>query len=336
MDSGLAISSPKPYSVITTGSYASKASQHTKKSQIKYNLKRVQQLSLGHRYKCIEGGFAYQECNRKYVVQAVPESSFDSEPHTSNPQIILHSVKDFLATLCTLSYPYAMIGLAAVPQLFFAIYSNALNQVSDLEIDKSFWLSWIVGSWPLIWNLVLITSIWTAYSVNVPFLRWKKNPILAAMCMVSSWAFVLPITFFLHMQTFVLKRPIVFPRSLILAIVIMNFFFVGMALAKDIPDVEGDKIYGIDTFAIRIGQKQVFWICIFLFEMAFGVSLVAGATSSSLLVKIITGVGNAVLASVLWFQAKSIDLSSKASGGSFYMLIWKLMYASYFLVALIR
>ncbi|KAG5069329.1 hypothetical protein JHK85_001706 [Glycine max] len=317
MDSGLAISSPKPYSVITTG------------------------------------GFAYQECNRKYVVQAVPESSFDSEPHTSNPQIILHSVKDFLATLCTLSYPYAMIGLAAVPQLFFAIYSNALNQVSDLEIDKinkphlplasgqlslktSFWLSWIVGSWPLIWNLVLITSIWTAYSVNVPFLRWKKNPILAAMCMVSSWAFVLPITFFLHMQTFVLKRPIVFPRSLILAIVIMNFFFVGMALAKDIPDVEGDKIYGIDTFAIRIGQKQVFWICIFLFEMAFGVSLVAGATSSSLLVKIITGVGNAVLASVLWFQANSIDLSSKTSGGSFYMLIWKLMYASYFLVALIR
>ncbi|KAL3038289.1 hypothetical protein AAZX31_01G123200 [Glycine max] len=392
MDSGLAISSPKPYSVITTGSYASKASQHTKKTQIKYNLKRVQQLSLSHRYKCIEGGFAYQECNRKYVVQAVPESSFDSEPHTSNPQIILHSVKDFLATLCTLSYPYAMIGLAlcalsssllaveklsdislsffvgvlqaAVPQLFFAIYSNALNQVSDLEIDKinkphlplasgqlslktvviiaasfltlSFWLSWIVGSWPLIWNLVLITSIWTAYSVNVPFLRWKKNPILAAMCMVSSWAFVLPITFFLHMQTFVLKRPIVFPRSLILAIVIMNFFFVGMALAKDIPDVEGDKIYGIDTFAIRIGQKQVFWICIFLFEMAFGVSLVAGATSSSLLVKIITGVGNAVLASVLWFQANSIDLSSKTSGGSFYMLIWKLMYASYFLVALIR
>ncbi|KHM99423.1 Homogentisate phytyltransferase 1, chloroplastic [Glycine soja] len=246
---------------------------------------------------------------------------------------------------------------AAVPQLFFAIYSNALNQVSDLEIDKinkphlplasgqlslktvviiaasfltlSFWLSWIVGSWPLIWNLVLITSIWTAYSVNVPFLRWKKNPILAAMCMVSSWAFVLPITFFLHMQTFVLKRPIVFPRSLILAIVIMNFFFVGMALAKDIPDVEGDKIYGIDTFAIRIGQKQVFWICIFLFEMAFGVSLVAGATSSSLLVKIITGVGNAVLASVLWFQANSIDLSSKTSGGSFYMLIWKVIHLKF-------
>ena len=88
-------------------------------------MKRVQQLSLGHRYKCIEGGFAYQECNRKYVVQAVPESSFDSEPHTSNPQIILHSVKDFLATLCTLSYPYAMIGLVSLNFFNIILINNS-------------------------------------------------------------------------------------------------------------------------------------------------------------------------------------------------------------------
>ncbi|KAH1037803.1 hypothetical protein GYH30_056906 [Glycine max] len=82
-----------------------------------------------------------------------------------------------------------------------------------------------------------------------------------------------------------------------------------MALVKDISDVERDKIYGIDTFSIRLGQKrvcfsniqhlgkvgctllyipwlfltnlcQVFWICVFLFEMGFGVALLTGASSS--------------------------------------------------------
>ncbi|KHN27114.1 Putative homogentisate phytyltransferase 1, chloroplastic [Glycine soja] len=57
---------------------------------------------------------------------------------------------------------------------------------------------------------------------------------------------------------------------------------------KDISDVKGDKAYGIDTFAIRLGQKWVFWICIILFEMAFGVALLAGATSSYLWIKIVT------------------------------------------------
>ncbi|RDX64023.1 Glycinol 4-dimethylallyltransferase, partial [Mucuna pruriens] len=262
--------------------------------------------------------------------------------------------------------PSFFIGVlqAVVPQLFVEIYASAVNQVFDFEIDKinkphlplasgqlsfttvviiaasiltlSFLLSWIIGSWPLIWNAILIALIWTAYSINVPLLRWKRHPLLAAMCMVSSWGFVLPITFFLHMQTFVLKRPIVIPRSLMFMVLFLNFYSVGMALAKDIPDVEGDKAYGIDTFSVRLGQKRVFWICISLFEMAFGVAILAGVTSSYLWIKIVTGMGNVVLALVLWYQAKSIDLSNKASIGSFYMLIWKLLYTAFFFMALIR
>ena len=124
------------------------------------------------------------------------------------------------------------------------------------------------------------------------------------------------------MQTFVLKRPIVFPRSLIFYVVFMIFYSLGMALSKDISDVKGDKAYGIDTFAIRLGQKWVFWICIILFEMAFGVALLAGATSSCLWIKIVT--------------AKYVDLTNKVSIRSFYMLIWKLLSVAYLLMPLIR
>lgn len=267
--------------------------------------------------------------------------------------------------LSDISLPF-FIGVlqAVIPHLFVEIYVSAVNQVFDFQIDKinkpylplasgqlslttvsiiaasfitlSIGLSWIIGSWPLIWNNVLTASIWSIYSFNVPLLRWKRHPVLAAICTISSWALVLPITFFLHTQTFVLKKPIVFPRSLIVAVLFMTFYSMGMALSKDIPDVEGDEAFGVDTFAVRLGQKRVFWICICLFEMAFGVTFLAGVTSPYLWIKIVTGLGNVALASILWYRAKSIDLSNKSSGGSFYMLIWKLLYASYFLMALIR
>ncbi|XP_027935217.1 glycinol 4-dimethylallyltransferase-like [Vigna unguiculata] len=251
-----------------------------------------------------------------------------------------------------------------VPLLFMDIYVNGVNQLSDLEIDKinkpylplvsgqisfttgviivassltlSFWLAWTIGSWPLIWNLVSCFSLWTAYSINVPLMRWKRHPLLAAICVCATWALIFPITFFAHMQTFVLKRTTIFPRSLIFVIIFMSFYSLGIALFKDIPDIDGDQTFGIQSFSARFGQKRVFWICIFLFEMAFGIALVAGLTSSSLLVKIVTGLGHAVLAWILWYKANFVDLSSKASIGSFYMLIWKLLYVAYFLMPLIR
>ncbi|KAG5001546.1 hypothetical protein JHK87_022618 [Glycine soja] len=368
MDSGLAISSPKAYSVTTGGnlwrskhstkniyyasSSVSKASEHKRKNQIEYNVLRLQQPSLDHHYKCTGGESTYQKCNRKYVVKAVPKQPFDLEPHASNLKNILYSVKKLLAAFYYFSYPYTMIGIAVLPQLFIEIYLSGVNQLYDLEIDKinkphlpiasgqfsfktgvivsasflalSVGFTWITGSWPLIWNLIVISSTWTAYSIDVPLLRWKRYPLVAAMCMVSTWAFALPISFFHHMQTVVLKRPISFPRSLTFVVAFMTFYSMGLALSKDIPDVEGDKEHGINSLSVRLGQKRVFWICVFLFEMAFGVGLLAGASSSYLHTKIVTGLGNVVLASILLYQAKSVDLNNKASTGFFYMFIWKI------------
>ncbi|WVY97024.1 hypothetical protein V8G54_029175 [Vigna mungo] len=161
----------------------------------------------------------------------------------------------------------------------------------------------MIGSTALIWNFVLCTTLWTCYSAN----------------------------------TFVLKRPLVFTRSLIVTLLFMSFYSTALALAKDIPDVEGDIKYGVDTFAARLGQKKVFWICVFLFEMAFGVAFLAGASSSSpSWIKLVTCLGNAVLGSILWDQTKYVDMRNPASTRSFYSFTWKLMMGSNVLLPLIR
>ncbi|CAL0330342.1 unnamed protein product [Lupinus luteus] len=253
---------------------------------------------------------------------------------------------------------------AVVAALFMNIYIVGLNQLSDIEIDKinkpylplasgeysfqtgviivasfsilSFWLGWIVGSWPLFWALFVSFLLGTAYSINVPLLRWKRFAVLAAMCILAVRAVIVQLAFFLHIQTHVYKRPAVLSKPLIFATAFMSFFSVVIALFKDIPDIEGDKIFGIQSFSVRLGQKKVFWICVLLLEIAYGVALLMGAASPFLWSKIVTVLGHAVLALVLWYRAKSVDLKSKASITSFYMFIWKLFYAEYLLIPLVR
>ncbi|KAL2323101.1 hypothetical protein Fmac_027480 [Flemingia macrophylla] len=116
----------------------------------------------------------------------------------------------------------------------------------------------------------------------------------------------------------------------------MSFYSLGMALIKDIPDIEGDRAYGIESFAAVFGPKRIFWTSVSLFEMAFGAAFLAGATSPSLLIKFISGVGNVVLALVLWYHAKSTDFRSKKSISSFFKLIWKLLCVEYLLMPLVR
>ncbi|XP_031261321.1 homogentisate phytyltransferase 1, chloroplastic-like [Pistacia vera] len=200
----------------------------------------------------------------------------------------------------------------------------------------SFWLGWVVGSWPLFWALFISFVLGTAYSINLPLLRWKRFAVVAAMCILAVRAVIVQLAFYLHMQTHVYGRPAVFSRPLIFATAFMSFFSVVIALFKDIPDIEGDKIFGIRSFTVRLGQERVFWTCISLLQMAYGVAILVGATSSFVWSKIITVLGHGMLASILWNRAKSVDLKSKTAITSCYMFVWKLFYAEYLLIPLVR
>ncbi|KAL5137172.1 Glycinol 4-dimethylallyltransferase [Glycine soja] len=357
MDRALVMSSPNVCSVTnggnlwrrkhSTNNYNYPSLQQKRKTQIEYNILRSQ--SLNHHYKCIEGGRTYQESNIKYVVKAAPAiPSFGSESHASSPKNIFDSVKNFLAILYNFCYPYTMIGRINKPYLPLPSGKLSFTNAVFITVSSavlSFGLSSIIGSRPLIWSLVLCFLPWTGYSVNVPMLRWKRYPLLAAMIIFFSWGIIFPITFFLHMQTFVFKRPVIFPRSLIVTIVFSSLYAIGIALSK----VKNRYVFQMQHLR-RIGYAllysswlflinfcQVFWICVSLFEMAFGVAFLAGVTSSACLwIKIVTGLGNVILASILWYQTKYVDLTSPASTRSFYMLIWKLFDAAYFLLPFIR
>ncbi|PKA56909.1 putative homogentisate phytyltransferase 1, chloroplastic [Apostasia shenzhenica] len=262
--------------------------------------------------------------------------------------------------------PHFFAGLlqALLSALFMNIYIVGLNQLFDIEIDKvnkpslplasgeyslgtgtsiisvfvilSFGIGWIVGSWPLFWALFISFILGTAYSINLPFLRWKRFAVVAALCILAVRAVIVQLAFFLHMQTFVFRRPSNFSKPLIFATAFMSFFSVVIALFKDIPDIEGDRVFGIRSFSVRLGQKRVFWICVYLLQMAYSVAIAVGATSTCLWSKLITVIGHAALGSILWTNARAVNLTSKTAITAFYMFIWKLFYAEYLLIPLVR
>ncbi|KAJ4828171.1 hypoxanthine-guanine phosphoribosyltransferase [Turnera subulata] len=290
-----------------------------------------------------------------------------SRPHTvigtalSIVSVSLLAVEK-LSDISPLFFSGMMEAVAAA--LMMNIYIVGLNQLTDIEIDKvnkpylplasgefsvntglmivasfsimSFWLGWIVGSKPLLWALFVSFVLGTAYSINLPLLRWKRFAFIAAMCILAVRAVIVQLAFYLHMQIHVFGRSVMFTRPLIFATAFMSFFSVVIALFKDIPDIEGDKIFGIRSFSVRLGQKKVFWICIALLEIAYGVAISVGAASAYNWSKYITVLGHAILGAILWMRARSVDLQNKAEITSCYMFIWQLFYAEYLLVPLVR
>ncbi|KAH9646912.1 homogentisate geranylgeranyltransferase [Citrus sinensis] len=126
-------------------------------------------------------------------------------------------------------------------------------------------------------------------------------------------------------------------RSPPLVIGFIIWCIVGGAYSiDDIPDVEGDKAFGLRTLPIIIGKEKVFSIAVNMMLMAYGGAVLVGAFSPSVLCKLVTMIGHSALAFVLWRQAKTIDLSHNKSVQSFYLFIWKLYYVEFLFVHFLR
>ncbi|XP_008659042.1 homogentisate phytyltransferase VTE2-1 isoform X1 [Zea mays] len=340
--------------------------QRNGEGRICFSSQRTQGPTLHHHQKFFEWKSSYCRISHRSLNTSVNASGqqLQSEPETHDSTTIWRAISSSLDAFYRFSRPHTVIGTAlsivsvsllavqslsdisplfltglleaVVAALFMNIYIVGLNQLFDIEIDKSFGLGWAVGSQPLFWALFISFVLGTAYSINLPYLRWKRFAVVAALCILAVRAVIVQLAFFLHIQTFVFRRPAVFSRPLLFATGFMTFFSVVIALFKDIPDIEGDRIFGIRSFSVRLGQKKVFWICVGLLEMAYSVAILMGATSSCLWSKTATIAGHSILAAILWSCARSVDLTSKAAITSFYMFIWKLFYAEYLLIPLVR
>jgi homogentisate phytyltransferase / homogentisate geranylgeranyltransferase len=280
-----------------------------------------------------------------------------SRPHT----IIGTSLSVLALFTIAIATTHQPIGWLSIGQLMVTwiacllgnIYIVGLNQLYDVEIDRvnkpdlplaSGKLSiaqgqWIVGVSGLLgiatanpsgqWlfaTVALSLAIGTAYSL--PPIRFKQYSLLAALCILTVRGCIVNIGLFLHFNRLFTGADSLPPSIWILTLFIL-VFTVAIALFKDVPDLEGDRQYQIETFTIVLGKLTVFNFTRWAITIAYLGTIGAGILLSTTINAWFLAISHAGLLALLWWRSQDIDLEQKESIADFYQFIWKLFFWEY-------
>lgn len=209
------------------------------------------------------------------------------------------------------------------------------------------------GSTPLLLTLAGSLALGFAYSADLPLLRWKRHPAVAAACIIAVRTIAVQAGFFSHARLSA-GLPVMasasasaasnsrgflssLPLPLAFAVGMMLAFSVGIAVLKDTPDTDGDERAGVRTLSVQLGPKVM---------LSFGAGLLLTAYAAACFVSFTTQApglrrnilvaGHALAGALLAKAASAVDSKSRGSITKFYMFIWKLFYAEYALIPLMR
>jgi homogentisate phytyltransferase / homogentisate geranylgeranyltransferase len=233
------------------------------------------------------------------------------------------------------------------------VYIVGLNQLEDVEIDKinkphlplasgefsqrqgqlivmimgilALVVAGITG--PFLLGMVAVSlAIGTAYSL--PPIRLKQFPFWAALCIFSVRGTIVNLGLFLHFNWALGQTPAIPLVVWVLTIFILVFTFA-IAIFKDIPDMEGDRLYNITTFTIQLGQQAVFNLALWVLTVCYVGIIVIGVLRFPDINPVFLVTTHLVVLAVMWMRSLGVNLEDKQAIAQFYQFIWKLFYLEY-------
>lgn len=254
--------------------------------------------------------------------------------------------------------PRAFIGMFAL--LFGNAFIVGINQIYDKDIDElnkpflpvasgemSKNLAWVAvitsgALGPILVKNFFPVLLFRLYSFglflgaiySVPPIRTKKNPILAGLTIATVRGFLLNFGVYYAVKDAVGASFAWSPKVAFIAR-FMTAFATVIAVTKDLPDIEGDKAFQIETFATKVGVGKIAkGACVALF-VNYIHAIVTGvrAAGSFRLVPMIGG--HTILAALLIKRFKELNPDSTSSIKKFYKHVWDLFYMEYALYTLI-
>jgi homogentisate phytyltransferase/homogentisate geranylgeranyltransferase len=166
------------------------------------------------------------------------------------------------------------------------------------------------------------------WAYSCPPLRLKRYPALAAGSITFVRSLVVNLGVWLH----VAGRPISAGVWALIAVTVP--FSFAIAVLKDVPDIEGDRRYGIATFSVRLGPGPVLAVGVGALTLGglgmavLGPLLLDGASPAVLVA------GHLVGLATLWRWALRVDPADPVAFADFYQRVWQLFFCEYLLVPL--
>lgn len=286
-----------------------------------------------------------------------------SRPHTVYGTVLSVMSLTMVAALYyglpiqALSLPFLT---ALLPALLLNIYIVGLNQLHDMPIDRvnkpylplasgamtvrdaravivtalvsGLAFCFAPAATPAL-RIVLTSSAALGTAYSMPPLRLKRFALLASIAILTVRGLLVNIGFFLHAAA---TRPVrlfrlpLLPPPITFATIFFTVFGVVIALLKDVPDIKGDRMFGIRTFSVNVGAPAIFRVCVATLITIF---LAAGAfyfsIGRNIFGRITSLTLHVVMALFLGWRARRVDPSVATNVTDFYMLSWKAFYAEY-------
>ncbi len=235
------------------------------------------------------------------------------------------------------------------------IYIVGLNQLTDIEIDRinkpdlplaagefsprqGWWIVGVTGISAIviaaylgIWLLATIIAsliIGTAYSL--PPIRLKQFPLLAAFCIFTVRGIVVNLGLFLHFSRELIGKESLNSYIWILTLFIL-LFTISIAIFKDVPDLEGDRKYKINTFTLILGKSAIFNLSRSIITICYLGMIATGIFWLQAIDTSLFCAYHLVLLTLFWWRSQKVNLEQKNSIADFYQLIWKLFFLEYLL-----
>jgi len=238
------------------------------------------------------------------------------------------------------------------------IYIVGLNQITDVKIDQinkptlplaslemSMRQGWclvafmgavaLVGAWIagpfLLATVLIIMFIGTIYSV--PPLRLKRFSLWAAVSIALARGVIANVGVALH-YNHVFGGLLNFSVAT-LAVMAAFFFGFGLVIAifKDIPDLLGDQVHGIQTFTVKLGPKRAFDLGRIILTTGYAGVMAVAVSQLPQPDGVLLLVAQALALTLFWLVSGRVDPHQKGSIGHFYMFLWGLFYAQYFVLS---
>lgn len=252
------------------------------------------------------------------------------------------------------------LALSLLSCLGANIYIVGLNQITDVEIDRvnkpwlplasgafsmrtgyvliiaSVSVSLLIASWfgrYLLLTVLLSLALGTAYSL--PPFRLKRFHFWAAFCIIAVRGVIVNLFLFLHFHFLINGSEHIPPVIWLLSGTIFMYSIV-IAWFKDIPDMEGDRRYQIQTFSLQLGARNVFLIGNALIAILYlGLILLPFYFDFALNTRLFAG-AHAVLLALFGVAGFRVRLQDPFSVRGYYQFIWVLFFLEYMTFAAAR
>jgi homogentisate phytyltransferase / homogentisate geranylgeranyltransferase len=231
------------------------------------------------------------------------------------------------------------------------VFITGVNQIEDVEIDRlnKPWLPIAAGDLSLeaarrivavaavapvlmavtqgVAELVAVSvALAIGWAYSCPPLRLKRYPALAAGSITFVRSLVVNLGVWLHFA----GTPISAGVWALTAVTVP--FSFAIAVLKDVPDIAGDRRFGIATFSVRLGPRPVLAVGVGALTAAGVGMAIAGPLLLHQADAIVLVAGQLVGVAALWRWALRVDPADPVAFAGFYQRVWQLFFGEYLVV----